>query len=110
MNDNLPNCIPINKFSIRYRYFIYFDHKDHVANKLFIQNNLEVKFAEEFIRDSLDYVLVIIRVSKSSVNSFMKIINKLPDTLILLGYSDYTEYRKKFWEPLISEAKINRKE
>ena len=37
------NYIPLKKFSLKYKYFCYFDIRDYVADNLFAKNNVSVK-------------------------------------------------------------------
>ena len=44
------NYIPLKNFSLKYKYFCYFDTRDYVADNLFAKNNVSVKYEKEACR------------------------------------------------------------
>lgn len=52
------NYIPLKNFSLKYKYFCYFDTRDYAADNLFAKNNVSVKYEKEACRPDSDFIIV----------------------------------------------------
>lgn len=69
--------------------YMYIDHKDYLADSLFAENKISVKFGKEMVKDGSPYRIVFCRVKKKDVTAFEHIFPKLTNKMLLLGYHDY---------------------
>lgn len=51
----MSNCFPIEKFSLRYKYFCFVDTTEYLADALFIKHKIRVWFKKEAINQNTDY-------------------------------------------------------
>lgn len=73
--------IPIRTRSPLYCHFCYMDAKEYLADQLFVDAEIPVKFGS--------------KCRKRDKNKFLEAIKRLPAKAILLGYKDYIEASKK---------------
>lgn len=97
------NYIPIEKISIRYKYFCFIDTKEYLADALFIKHKVRVWFQKEAHKPDTDYVFIFCKVKKSDTNRFLESLEELKKKMILSGYSDYEFFCKEFHEKLLVE-------
>ena len=83
------NYIRLKKFSIRYRYFLYLDHESRLADSLFIQEKVEVKFLADFAKKNHAWLYVKCRVHKQDEDKFKNSLSKLHDKCLLCGAKGY---------------------
>ena len=57
MRDNL--YLPLQKLSLRYAYFMYFDVKPYLADQLFIRRKVRVWFDGEYVKVDYPYTMVL---------------------------------------------------
>lgn len=73
-------------FSKRY---MFVDTMEHLADQVFIEKKIPVRFGDEFQRDGTKYVLITCRVKKRYVEQFEEALSALVDKMLLLGHTDY---------------------
>ena len=96
----MKNYIQIIKFSLLYYYFMYIDTKDYLADDLFINENINVKYRGEFRRKDEKYIIVECKVRKNSVNKFLEIMEKFKNKMLLFGYNDYEKFCNEIFKYL----------
>lgn len=72
--------------------YIYVDTQDYLADRLFVQARLRVRYSGEFARKGSPYVIISCKVRKKDEGRFIKMLEKLPDRMLLMGHTDYMEY------------------
>lgn len=97
------NYFPIEKISLRYKYFCFIDTKEYLADELFITQKIRVWFQNEAHKPNTDYVFVFCKVKKSDVYKFLEVMEKLSKKMILLGHSDYQTFCQKFQENFLEQ-------
>jgi len=70
----------------------YFDVPEYLADDLFIQHQVRVRFLREYKKDGELYTIVMCRVRKRDEERFCEALEELPRKMMLLGYADYPAY------------------
>ena len=76
-------------FSVLYAYI---DHEDYLADALFIQEQIPVRFPQEMVKAGVPYRVIFGRVRKKDCERFEKTLEKLPDKMLLCGHTDYADF------------------
>ena len=76
-------------FSVLYAYI---DHEDYLADALFIQEQIPVRFPKEMVKKGEPYRVIFGRVRKKDCDRFEKVLEKLPDKMLLCGHTDYADF------------------
>lgn len=92
----MKNYWKMSDFSIFSVLYVYVDHKSYLADQLFIQNKVTMKFKREMAKDGSSYSIVFCKVLKKDAEKFEDALEKLKDKMLLLGYKDYTEVCGEF--------------
>lgn len=79
----------IARWSLFFFYFIFFDTKEYVADRLFVRHKVRVWFGKEFEKKESPFVLILCRVRKKDVERFVAALDEMERTMILKGHSDY---------------------
>lgn len=87
VNDKL--YLSIIKFTLRYRYFLYFDVKSYLADHLFIQHKVQVWYRSEFACEDSPYTAIFCREKKRDVPAFLAALDELKRNMLICGYTDY---------------------
>lgn len=85
------NYIKLNGFRIFSVSYVYVDHQDHLAESLFRQAKISVRYGREYVHESSPYCIVFCKVRKADAAKFEKSIEKLKDKMLLCGHTDYAE-------------------
>ena len=89
MPEKTKHYFKLEKISLRYRYYAYFDAKDYMADRLFIKHKVTVKFQQEFCMDGTLHCVIFCRIRKTDEAAFLDALRELPAKMQLCGYSDY---------------------
>lgn len=90
----MENYLKIAYLSLVNDRYMYIDKKEYKADQIFINNELNVKFGDEFRKDDSDFCFVFVKVRKKDKEKFVKSMNTL-DNLLLLNYgNDYSAFKK----------------
>lgn len=92
------NYIPLEKISLRYKYFCFIDTKEYLADALFIKYKIRVWFQKEAHKPNTKFVLIFCKVKKSDTNKFLEALGELNEKMISLGCSDYHHFCNEFCE------------
>lgn len=90
MNNNYSELKP-NRFS-RYNNFVYIDTTGFLADRIFVENKVRVKFCGDYKRKDKNYVIVICKVKKKDVPVFLKSLEELKNRAIIMGNTDYEAF------------------
>ena len=69
--------------------YAYVDHSSYLADQLFVQNKITMKFKGEMVKDGSAYCIVFCKVLKRDVARFEEALERLKDKMLLLGHKDY---------------------
>ena len=81
----------IEKFSLRFDYFMFFDVESYLADQLFIKHKVRVWFGDEYKRDGSPYLAIFCKVKKKDVPAFLEALEELKKSMLICGYLDYEE-------------------
>lgn len=87
----MKNYWRMDDFSIFSVPYAYVDHSSYLADQLFVQNKVTMKFKGEMVRDDSPYCIILCKVLKKDVTRFEEALGRLKDKMLLLGYKDYPE-------------------
>ena len=76
-------------FSVLYAYI---DHESYLADALFIQEQISVRFPQEMVKNGEKYHVIFGRVRKKDYKKFEKALEKLPGKMLLCGHTDYSDF------------------
>lgn len=79
----------IEKFSLRYAYFLFFDTVPYLADQLFIRRQVRVWFDREYAKKDSPYIAVLCHVRKKDVPQFLDALEDLKKSMLLCGHPDY---------------------
>ena len=89
MLEKAKHYFRLEKLSLRYKYYAYFDTKDYMADSLFVKHKVTVKFQLEYCKDEVSYCTIFCRIKKKDEAAFLNALRELPAKMVLCGYSDY---------------------
>ena len=96
----MKNFLRLDGLSIMSVQYMYIDHKDYLADSLFAQNHVSVRFGNEFSRDDSPYRIILCKVRKKDTAEFEKSTELLCNKMLLFGHNDYTEFCNSIMETL----------
>lgn len=100
----MQNYRKVEKLSKKFIHFVYMDHKDYIADSLFIQEKCEAHFLDEYEKKGTDWIIVHMKVLKSDVDRFKRAMGRFRDVALLKGYKDYDEALEKYWKPFLEKG------
>ncbi|SCH66810.1 Uncharacterised protein [uncultured Ruminococcus sp.] len=83
-----------NRFS-RYNNFVYIDTTGFLADRIFAQNEIRVKFCGDYFHKEKKYVVVMCKVKKKDVPMFLQALKELKNRALLMGNTDYETFCKE---------------
>ena len=87
----MTNFWKMKDFSLFSVPYVYVDHKDYLADILFRQNNVSLKFNEEFEKEDTPYRVIFCKVMKKDAARFEEVLSRLNNKMLLMGYHDYPD-------------------
>ena len=88
----------LEKFSLRFAYFTFFDTTPYLADQLFIKHKVRVWFDKEFAKDGSPYIAVFCHVRKRDVPQFLAALEDLKKSMMLCGHPEYQAEISKFMD------------
>lgn len=88
----MKNYWKMRSFSIFSVPYAYVDHRSFLADQLFVQNKVPVKFKREMVKDDSPYCIVFCKVRKKDIERFEEALGRLKDKMLLLEHKDYPEF------------------
>lgn len=103
----MKNFWKVDDFSFFTVQYAYVDHNSYLADLLFVQRKVVMKFKHEMVRAGSPYCIIFCKVLKRNrnVERFEEILNELEDKMLLLGYSDYPEVCEEIAKMINHEIK-----
>lgn len=98
------NCLQLKspRFS-RYNNFVYIDTTGFLADRIFAQNEIRVKFCGDYFQKEKKYVIIMCKVKKKDVSVFLQSMAELKNRAILMGNTDYESFCKEQFKRFISD-------
>lgn len=88
----MKNYIKIKRFSLFSYYYMYVDTTGYLADRLFIKHKVPVKFMKEYSKEDAKYAFIFCKITKKDNDNFLKALKELPDTMKLMGNTDYDTF------------------
>lgn len=85
----MKNFWEISSFSPFTKLYAYVDHNSYLADSIFAQNKVSMKFKKEMTKRDSQFCIIFCKVPKRDIERFEESLAKLKDKMILLGYNDY---------------------
>ncbi len=92
------NCIRVRCFSPFHYRFIFVDTKDHVSIRLLAAADIGVSRVKQMMKRGSPYRLIVCQVRKKDLDKFYEVIEKLRNSIMILGYRDYDKVCEKLKE------------
>ena len=106
----MKNYWKMRSFSPFSAFYAYADHNSNLAELLFAQNRVHVKFKGKMVREGSPYCIVFCKVLKRDAMKFEEALEKLKDKMLLLGYVDYSKICDEITNMIDRGMKGRRKE
>ena len=90
----------MKKISLRYNYYAFFDVREYLADRLFIQHKVRVWFDGEYEKEGSKYIAVLCHVRKKDTNEFLSALDNLNRTMLICGYTDYEREVESFMKKI----------
>ena len=87
----MKNYWRMGDFSIFSVPYAYVDHSSYLADSLFVQNKVRMKFKGECVKAESPYRIVFCKVRKKDAERFEEALGKLESKMLLFGYRDYPD-------------------
>lgn len=88
----------IQKLSLRFDYFTFFDTKPYLADQLFIRHEVRVWFDCEFEKDGFPYRAIMCHVRKRDVPRFLDALEDLKKSMLICGHTNYEAEVSRFMD------------
>ena len=79
----------------RNKQFAYIDTTGFLADRIFIENKVRVKFCGDYFHKEKKYVVVMCKVKKKDASVFLQSMAELKNRAILMGNTDYETFCKE---------------
>ena len=88
----MKNYTYIRRPSLLYRYAVFADHDDYLADSIFINHELRVYFGKEYARKDYPYRVICCKFAKGREADFEDAMEELQRKIVLYGYKDYEQF------------------
>ena len=102
------NYIKLENKRLFHNFYFYIDILQddvYIADKIFVANNLKVKFIKDFRAKDINIFGHIVKINKKDNDLFIKSMEELNNKIILLGYNDYENDCTKLINEIYNEIK-----
>lgn len=79
----------------RNKQFAYIDTMGFLADRIFIENKVRVKFCGDYKHKEKNYVVVIFKVKEKDVPMFLQALKEIKNRALLMGNTDYETFCKE---------------
>ena len=87
----MKNFWRMRDFSVFSVPYAYVDHSSYLADTLFVQNKVRLKFKGEYVKSESPYRIIFCKVRKKDTERFEEALERLNNKMLLCGYRDYPE-------------------
>ena len=87
----MKNFWKMGNFSLFAIPYVYVDHNSYLADSLFAQRKIAMKFKGEMTKIDSPYCIIFCKVLKRDAQKFEDALEKLKDKMLLLGHKDYMD-------------------
>lgn len=104
----MKNFWRMRDFSVFSVHYAYVDNGSYLADQLFVQNRVRVRFKGEMRREDSHYCIIFCKVLKQDAKRFEEALARLKDKMLVLGHKDYQDECAEI-EKIIEEGMRARK-
>ncbi len=98
----MKNYVKLKRRNIfRYQY-LYLDHEDYFADKIFIEHKLRIHFGKEYVRDKGVFRVICVSFPKKREKDFLECMKELEKRIMIMGPDSY-KYYKDICESVVGE-------
>lgn len=105
----MKNFWRMRDFSVFSVHYAYVDHGLYLADQLFVQNRVRVRFKGEMRREDSHYCIIFCKVLKRDAKRFEEALARLKDKMLLLGHKDYQDECDEIGKRIEEGMKLRRK-
>ena len=88
----MKNCIRLKNHNPFTNTYAYLDTEEYLADQLFINKKLRVKFLRDYSHENDPYIIVMVKVPKSRNKDFLCCMNELNKKMLLTGNTNYNKF------------------
>ena len=88
----MKNYLKLKECSLFFRYYIFVDVREYLADNLFIDEKVRVWFQKEYEKKDTCYIIIFCKIRKKDELRFLEALKKLENKMLLFGYSDYMDF------------------
>ena len=92
------NYLKLNLYSPFTYSYIFVDCDKYLADRLFINHKVSVKFGREYYKEDSVYRIIFCKIKKRDEERFLLALSEMYNKMLLLGYTDYTDFCANFYK------------
>lgn len=96
------NFYQLDHLSLFYDMYMYADTADHLAEQVFIQRKLRIRFKGDYQKEGEKYRLVLCKAPKKRHDDFLACMKDLNRKMLLLGHVDYDDFCEQIQNMIFS--------
>ena len=84
----MKNYVELKAWGLLFKHFVYIDTEWYLADNIFIQEKLRVRFGREGRKQGSPYRIIFCKVRKRDAKKFVRSMERLYNKMLLMGYAD----------------------
>lgn len=101
------NYYECRNFGIKYKVFLYIDTKEYLADRIFLDHKVRVKWTRQFSHKNSPYLVIFCKVPKKDVARFKMAMSDLEKKMLIYGYTDYMDLSKSIIDEITEEGEFS---
>lgn len=89
------NYTKIQQLSLLYDHYCFIDTEEYLADGIFYQKKITVKFGREYVQPGEKYRLIFCKICKKDREIFIESMEALKKKMLLNEHRDYTDFCEK---------------
>ena len=86
------NYIPLRKISFEKLTFCYIDTSAHLADNIFYNHKIPIRFLGDYQNDDTEYEIVLCQISRKYKEKFLMCLDELKTKMLICNHTDYEEF------------------
>ena len=101
------NYYECRNFGIKYKVFLYIDTKEYLADRIFLDYKVRVKWTRQFSHKNSPYLVIFCKVPKKDVSRFEMAMSDLEKKMLIYGYTDYMDLSKSIIDEITEKGELD---
>ena len=101
------NFYRLDHFSLYYDMYMFIDTAEHLADQVFIQHKLRIRFKGDYQKEGQRYQIILCKAPKKRRADFMDCMKDLARKMLLLGNTDYCDFCRQIQDQIFSHLQKN---